>query len=94
MKAAIFIASLSPEGVAEEKEAALAFCAAHGLEPVCLYRAETVQTKARIDAFLKDVRSGRFELVVAPYPDCFSSRILKGLVASGVGLACHSHGRP
>lgn len=89
MKAAIYIACLPGDGHQAELEAAQAFCLQHGLAPVRWYPAATLQDKAKVETMVRDARDGLFGVIVAPFPECFSTALLKRLVAAGVGLACY-----
>ena len=90
MKAAIYTAALSDEDFETELATARAFCAARGLTPVKIYRAETAHERPLIEAFVRQARAGAFQVVVAPVPECFSTQLLTRLVSAGVGLACHA----
>lgn len=89
MKAAIYIACPPGEGHQAEVEAAQAFCLQHGLAPVRWYPADMLQNKARVETMVRDAKDGLFQVVVAPFPECFGTPLLKRLVAAGVGLAIY-----
>jgi hypothetical protein len=58
--------------------------------PTRVYQAEMPRDKGQVERLLADVRAGRIAVLVAAYPDCFSTPFLKRLVAAGAGLACYN----
>jgi hypothetical protein len=94
MKTALYVARFPGEGFDDEVAAARAFCAQHGLAPVRLYHSDFLQDRRKLAAFLEAARAGAFEVVVGPFPDCFSTRLLGQLVSAGVGFACYHQPGP
>jgi hypothetical protein len=89
MKAAIYVACPPGDGHQAEVEAAQAFCLQHGLAPVRWYPADMLQNKAKVETMVRDAKDGLFQVIVAPFPECFGTPLLKRLVAAGVGLAIY-----
>ena len=89
MKTAIYMARYPGEAYDADMARAEAFCAANGLVPMRTYGVEMVQDKGQVDAFLRAAAKGEFGVVAVPFPDCFATRIVKGLFAANVGLACY-----
>ncbi|MDB5095687.1 MAG: hypothetical protein JWM80_108 [Cyanobacteria bacterium RYN_339] len=90
MKAAIYVSTYAGPAYDEQLARAHAFCEAHGMVPGTVYPADVLRDKRQVEQLLAAAKAGRFEVLVAPFPDCFPTAFLKRLVAAGAGLACHN----
>jgi hypothetical protein len=94
MRAAIYIASHPGDRYDKDLARAHAFCQAHGLEPRRHYPVDFLLSKGQLSAFFAAAACGVFEVLVAPSPDCFPTRFLNQLLATGTGLACYESAGP
>lgn len=92
MRAAIYLSRHPGPSYDEEVAYAKAYCERHALTAVRVYHADFLRDRRKLDGFYEEAKSGCFEVVLAPFPDAFPSRVIMKLVGMRVGFACYAPG--